>query len=122
MSEVVKLEKRLSDQVRYEVDKAFEMVNHSAFSNFVKRDRTVSQAYLALVGMCKNRLTDLNCVELSEKLQKERDDALALLQVENVGVGRDSQAGLSKLLNFVVLENLNSQVLKIVQEVAERDL
>ena len=52
MKRVEEREKRLEDQIKYEVDKAFEMTKYLDSTNFASRDPATSQAYSSLVQFC----------------------------------------------------------------------
>lgn len=59
MREIEALEARHKSQIKYEVDKAFEMAKYLEETKLSKRDPQASQAYASIVQMCMNRVDQL---------------------------------------------------------------
>ena len=75
------LEDRNKSQIKYEVEKAFEMTKYLDETNFKSRDPATSQAYLSMVQMCLTRLDQLTPHMMVKKLEEEKNDLQKLLQV-----------------------------------------
>ena len=63
------LEKRNKSQIKYEVDKAFEMAKYLDETNFTSRDPAVSQAYTSMIQMCMSKLDQLTPFMILKKLE-----------------------------------------------------
>ena len=79
LKDLEQLEKRNKSQVKYEVEKAFEMAKYLDETNFSSRDPATSQAYTNIVNMCMNKLEKLTPFMILRKLEQEKQDLRRLL-------------------------------------------
>ena len=62
--------------------------------------------------MCMNELDQLTPFLMLQKLEKEKKDLSSLLKLDQVVMNHNNQS-VAKLLNFILLDNLNNQIVKI---------
>ena len=62
--------------------------------------------------MCMNKLDQLTPFLMLKKLEKEKKDLSSLLKLDQVVMNHNHQS-VAKLLNFILLDNLNNQIVKI---------
>ena len=104
LKDIEQLEKRNKSQIKYEVDKAFEMAKYLDETNLASRDPATTQAYTSMVQMCMSRLDHLTPFMILQKLEQEKKDLQQLLTVDPTIVKKNSNS-VAKILNFVCLEN-----------------
>jgi hypothetical protein len=69
LKDIEMLEKRNKSQIKYEVEKAFEMTKYLDETNFTKRDPEVGQAYISLVRMCMSKMENLTPFMILQKIE-----------------------------------------------------
>ena len=79
LKDIEALERRNKSQIKYEVDKAFEMAKYLDDTNLTKRDPATSQAYTSMVQMFTSKLEELTPLMILQKLDKEKQDLHKLL-------------------------------------------
>ena len=72
LQEIEALEARNRSQIKYEVDKAFEMAKYLEETKLAKRDPQTSQAYSSIIQMCMNRVDRLTPRMIVQKLEQEQ--------------------------------------------------
>ena len=82
LKDIEALERRNKSQIKYEVDKAFEMAKYLDETNLTKRDPATSQAYTSMVQMFTSKLEELTPLMILQKLDKEKKDLHKLLQLD----------------------------------------
>ena len=83
LKDLQQLEKRNKSQVKYEVEKAFEMAKYLDETNFSSRDPATSQAYTSMVNMCMSKLDQLTPFMILQKLEQEKRDLGQLLRLDD---------------------------------------
>lgn len=74
LKDIKAIEERNKSQIKYEVDKAFEMTKYLDDTNFTRRDPRLSQAYNSLVQMCLTKLDSLSPFMILQKIEKEKSE------------------------------------------------
>ena len=121
LKDLEQVEKRTKSQVKFEVDKAFEMVKYLDETNFSSRDPATSHAYTSMVQMCVNKLDQLTPFMILQKLEEEKRDLKQLLKLDPKLMSQN-HSSVAKLLNYVCLENLNNQVLNVFMQVIKSSM
>ena len=74
-----------------------------------------------MIQLCMSRLDQLTPFMILQKLETEKNDLQKLLTVDPQIV-KQNQSSVAKILNFVCLENLNNQVLRIFNTVIKNSI
>ena len=68
LKDIEHLEARQKSQIKYEVEKAFEMAKYLDETNMSSRDPATTQAYTSMVQMCMSHLDKLTPLMILQKL------------------------------------------------------